>query len=92
MAGGNIPRAHPAEPASPRTRALVRRMAELDARHAEESGRIDAIALGLVDVLFDHDEAALRAALDALRDARGRRSATRPPPTGGRGCSARSTP
>ena len=72
MARGNIPRAHPAEPASPRTRALVRRLAELDARHAEESGRIDAIALGLVDVLLDHDEAALRAALDALRDARGR--------------------
>ena len=72
MASGNIPRAHPAEPAGPRTRALVRRIAELDCRGAPESGRLDAIALGLVDVLLEHDEEALRAGLDALRDARAR--------------------
>ena len=49
-----------------RTRALVRRIANLNA----ESPRREAVALGLVDALLDADGETLTAALDALRDAR----------------------
>ena len=51
-----------------RTRALVRRIANLEA----ESGRLEAVALGLVDTLLEGDDETLDAALLALRDARAR--------------------
>jgi AcrR family transcriptional regulator/DNA-binding MarR family transcriptional regulator len=50
----------------PRTRALVRRIARLDA----EPARREAVALGLVDALLEGDDKTLAAALQALRDAR----------------------
>jgi hypothetical protein len=51
-----------------RVQALVRRIARVDA----EPGRLEAVALGLVDALLEGDEETLAAALDALRDARAR--------------------
>jgi AcrR family transcriptional regulator/DNA-binding MarR family transcriptional regulator len=59
-------------PANPRARALTRRIAELDPASPAADARLDALALGLVDALLEADEATLRAALEALRDARGR--------------------
>jgi AcrR family transcriptional regulator/DNA-binding transcriptional ArsR family regulator len=56
-----------------RTNALVRRIARLDA----EPGRLEAVALGLVDALLERDDATLDAALYALRDARARAAADR---------------
>lgn len=58
-------------PANPRPRALTRRIAELEPARADD-GRLDALALGLVDALLDADETTLRTALETLRDARGR--------------------
>ena len=62
----------PAAPVNPRARALAGRVEALGRGPGEESGRLDAIALGLVDVLLDHDGEALQAALTALRGARAR--------------------
>lgn len=53
---------------NPRVRALVRRIARLE----PEAGRLDAVALGLVDAVLEADTETLGAALDALRDARAR--------------------
>src|SRR3954451_9444927 len=50
----------------PRTDALVRRIARLDA----EPARLEAVVLGLVDALLERDHETLAAALHALRDAR----------------------
>src|SRR3954454_20913529 len=52
----------------PRTDALVRRIARLDA----EPARLEAVVLGLVDALLERDHETLTAALHALRDARAR--------------------
>jgi AcrR family transcriptional regulator len=52
----------------PRSSALVRRIARLE----PEPGRLDAVALGLVDAVLDGDAETLGSALDALRDARAR--------------------
>jgi AcrR family transcriptional regulator/DNA-binding transcriptional ArsR family regulator len=57
----------------PRTRALTRRIARLDA----DAGRREAVALGLVDALLDRDDETLRACLTALRDARARAAGDR---------------
>jgi AcrR family transcriptional regulator len=51
---------------NPRASALVRRIARLD----PEPGRLDAVALGLVDAVLEADAETLGAALDVLRDAR----------------------
>jgi AcrR family transcriptional regulator len=53
---------------NPRSSALVRRIARLE----PEPGRLDAVALGLVDAVLEGDAETLGAALDALRDARAR--------------------
>jgi AcrR family transcriptional regulator len=53
---------------NPRTSALVRRIARLE----PDPGRLDAVALGLVDAVLEADAETLGAALDALRDARAR--------------------
>jgi AcrR family transcriptional regulator len=53
-----------------RATALVRRIAELDPHQVPEESRLDALGLGLVDVLLCADDDALRAALAALREAR----------------------
>jgi DNA-binding MarR family transcriptional regulator len=50
------------------THPLLQRIAKLDA----DAGRREAVALGLVDGVLAGDEAALAAALTALRDARAR--------------------
>src|SRR3954449_300533 len=52
----------------PRTDALLRRIARLDA----EPARLEAVVLGLVDALLERDHETLAAALHALRDARAR--------------------
>ena len=49
-----------------RERAVLARIAKLDA----DSGRREAVALGLVDALLEGDEGTLAGALHALRDAR----------------------
>jgi AcrR family transcriptional regulator len=59
-------------PGNARTIALTRRIAEIGRAGSGDDGRLDALALGLVDALLDADEATLAAALQALRDARGR--------------------
>ncbi|HSD77744.1 MAG TPA: hypothetical protein VLA98_10075 [Solirubrobacteraceae bacterium] len=64
-------------PANPRARALARRVAELQPARAGD-GRLEALALGLVDALLDADETTLSTALEALRDARGRALAAEP--------------
>jgi DNA-binding MarR family transcriptional regulator/AcrR family transcriptional regulator len=51
-----------------RADAIVRRIAGLDA----DTGRLEAVALGLVDSVLEADREDLAAALDALRDARAR--------------------
>jgi AcrR family transcriptional regulator len=56
------------QPGNPRSSALVRRIARLEA----EPGRLDAVALGLVDAVLESDAEALGGALDVLRDARAR--------------------
>jgi AcrR family transcriptional regulator len=53
---------------NPRSNALIRRIARLEL----EPGRLDAVALGLVDAVLEADAETLGAALDALRDARAR--------------------
>jgi AcrR family transcriptional regulator len=53
---------------NPRAGALVRRIARLE----PEPGRLDAVALGLVDAVLEGDAQTLDAALAALRDARAR--------------------
>lgn len=53
---------------NPRSGALAGRIAALE----EVPGRLDAVALGLVDAVLEADADALGAALDALRDARAR--------------------
>ena len=60
-----------------RARALTRRIAELG---PADEGRVEALALGLVDALLDADETTMRTALEALRDARGRALAAEPEP------------
>ena len=50
----------------PRSEAVTRRIAALDG----DPGRLDAVALGLVDGVLEGDGEMLGAALDALRDAR----------------------
>ena len=51
-----------------RAAGLTRRIARLD----RDPGRLDAVALGLVDSVLERDAETLAAALDALRDARAR--------------------
>jgi len=51
-----------------RARALIDRINRLE----PTSGRLDAIALGLLDAVLEADGGSLAAALDALRDARAR--------------------
>ena len=53
---------------NPRSSALVRRIGRLE----PEPGRLEAVALGLVDAVLDADADTLGAALAALRDARAR--------------------
>jgi AcrR family transcriptional regulator len=53
---------------NPRSSALVRRIARLE----PQPGRLDAVALGLLDAVLEADAETLGAALDALRDARAR--------------------
>jgi AcrR family transcriptional regulator len=65
-------------PANPRAHALTRRIGELGLARAAEEGRLEALALGLVDALLDADETTLRTALEALRHARGRVLAAEP--------------
>lgn len=65
-------------PANPRARSLTRRIAELELARAADEGRLEALALGLVDALLDADETTLKAALEALRAARGRVLAAEP--------------
>ena len=67
-------------PANPRARALTRRIAELGVAPPAGDARLEALALGLVDALLEADEATLRAALEALRDARGRALVAEPEP------------
>src|SRR6476661_8857006 len=62
--------------ANPRARSLTHRIAELGLAPTAAEGRLEALALGLVDALLDADELTLTAALDALREARARVSAT----------------
>jgi AcrR family transcriptional regulator len=62
---------------NPRAQALTRRIAELGPAPAGE-GRLEALALGLVDAVLDADEATLASTLDALRAARGRVLAGKP--------------
>ena len=71
-------------PANPRARALTRRIAELGLALPADEGRLEALALGLVDALLEADETTLRAALGALRDARGRALAAEPERSGAR--------
>jgi AcrR family transcriptional regulator/DNA-binding transcriptional ArsR family regulator len=56
------------QPGNARSSSLVRRIARLE----PEPGRLDAVALGLVDAVLEADAETLGAALDALRDARAR--------------------
>src|SRR3954447_8039558 len=56
------------QPGNARSSSLVRRIARLE----PEPARLDAVALGLVDAVLEADAETLRAALDALRDARAR--------------------
>jgi AcrR family transcriptional regulator/DNA-binding transcriptional ArsR family regulator len=65
-------------PSNPRARALTRRIAELGLVHPADDGRLEALALGLVDALLDADETTLRTALEALRDVRGRALSAEP--------------
>ena len=53
---------------NPRSETLLRRIARLE----PEPGRLDAVALGLVDAVLEADAETLGTALDALRDARAR--------------------
>jgi AcrR family transcriptional regulator len=53
---------------NPRASALVGRIARLE----PDTGRLDAVALGLVDAVLETDNETVGAALDALRDARAR--------------------
>ena len=55
-----------------RAAALARRIGELDPGGPIDEGRLDSIALGLVDAVLNSDDAALVAALAALRELRGR--------------------
>jgi AcrR family transcriptional regulator len=55
-----------ATPTVDRAEALVQRIARLGA----EPDRLEAVALGLVDALLEHDAETLASALHALRDAR----------------------
>jgi AcrR family transcriptional regulator/DNA-binding transcriptional ArsR family regulator len=67
-------------PANARARSLTRRIAELGLARPADDARLEALALGLVDALLDADATTLRAALQALRDARGRVLAGEPGP------------
>src|SRR5262245_32407820 len=60
------------QPGNPRSNALVRRIARLE----PEQGRLEAVALGLVDAVLEADAETLGPALDALRDARARADET----------------
>ncbi|HEX8857415.1 MAG TPA: TetR family transcriptional regulator [Thermoleophilaceae bacterium] len=64
----------PREPDAPnsRTDAIVRRLDELTPDGPPSEGRLEALALGLVDAVLDADEATLRAMLASLRAARSR--------------------
>jgi AcrR family transcriptional regulator/DNA-binding MarR family transcriptional regulator len=68
----------PRFPANSRARAIARRIAELGLARPADEARLEAVALGLVDALLEADETTLRAALEALRDARGRALADEP--------------
>lgn len=52
--------------------ALARRIAELDPGRPVDEGHLDSLGLGLVDAVLAADDAALGAALAALRELRGR--------------------
>lgn len=64
----------------PRAQALTRRIAELGPAPSSDDGRLEALALGLVDALLEADEPTLRAVLEALRGARARALAAEPEP------------
>jgi AcrR family transcriptional regulator/DNA-binding transcriptional ArsR family regulator len=55
-----------------RAAALARRIAELDPVRPIDEARLDSLGLGLVDAALSADDAALDAALAALRELRGR--------------------
>lgn len=59
-----------------RAGALTGRIAELDPGREVEAARLDSLSLGLVDTVVAADDATLRAALGALREARARAMAT----------------
>jgi AcrR family transcriptional regulator len=58
--------------ANSRTDAITRRIEELTLDSPPSDGRLEALALGLVDAVLDADEATLSAMLSALRAARAR--------------------
>jgi AcrR family transcriptional regulator/DNA-binding transcriptional ArsR family regulator len=68
----------PGLPANPRAAALTSRIAELGLARPADDARLEALSLGLVDSLLEADESTLRAALEALRGARGRALAAEP--------------
>jgi AcrR family transcriptional regulator len=72
MAPASVEQASRAATANARTRALVRRISEIDPARSPIPERLEALALGLVDALVDADEATLRGLLGALRDLRAR--------------------
>jgi AcrR family transcriptional regulator/DNA-binding transcriptional ArsR family regulator len=60
------------EAKSARAAALARRIAELDPGRPIDERRLDSLGLGLVDAVLSADDAALGAALAALRELRSR--------------------
>jgi len=80
VAVSTVDHRQPELPANPRARALTRRIAEVSLAPPADDGRLEALALGLVDALLDADETTLRTSLAALRDARGRVLAADPEP------------
>jgi AcrR family transcriptional regulator len=80
VAVSTVDQRQPEPRANPRARALTRRIADLGLARPVDEARLDALALGLVDALLEADETTLRAALEALRAARGRALAAEPGP------------
>jgi AcrR family transcriptional regulator len=72
MASDTVKQASRAATGNARTRALVRRIAEIDPARAPAAERLEALALGLVDAVVDADGATLQRMLAALRDLRAR--------------------
>jgi AcrR family transcriptional regulator len=70
MASATVEQASRTATANARTRALARRIADIDPARSPSSERLEALALGLVDALLDADDTTMRAMLGALRDLR----------------------